>query len=97
MGYIQGCLLGNRSLEVADQSVPIRDRLASHFRTWSGQFERCIADAQNTGATTNPQHASILASFLLNGWEGLVLRMRVEKSDAPLKEFVVVVFGSLLV
>jgi len=32
----------------------------------------------------------------LNGWEGALLRMRVEQNDTPLNEFTAVVFGSLL-
>lgn len=96
-GYVRGCMLGNMSLEVADQSAAIRDRLATHFNTWSGLFEACIADAQNTGAVRNPLPAPLLAQFLLNSWEGALLRMRVEKSDAPLRQFIEVVFGSILV
>ena len=96
-GYVRGCLMGNLSLEVADQSAPIRDRLAVHFRTWSGLIEECIAEAQKTGAIRNRLPAQVLAQFLVNSWEGALLRMRVEKSDAPLKEFTEVVFGSLLV
>lgn len=96
-GYVRGCMLGNLSLEVADHSVCIRERLAAHFRTWSGLFEGCIAEAQKTGAIDNRLPAPLLAQFLLNSWEGALLRMRVVKSDAPLKEFVEVVFGSILV
>jgi TetR/AcrR family transcriptional repressor of nem operon len=95
-GYVRGCMLGNLSLEVADHSASIRNRLAVHFRTWSGLFEECIAEAQNTGAIANRLPAPLLAQFLLNSWEGALLRMRVEKSDAPLNEFAEVVFGSLL-
>lgn len=96
-GYVRGCMLGNLSLEVADQSASIRDRLAAHFRTWSGLLEQCIAEAQHTGAVGNRLPAPLLAQFLLNSWEGALLRMRVEKSDVPLNEFTEVVFGSLLV
>jgi TetR/AcrR family transcriptional repressor of nem operon len=96
-GYVRGCLLGNLSLEIADQSASIRDRLAVHFRTWSGLLAECIAEAQTTGAISNQQPAALLAQFLLNSWEGALLRMRVEKSDVPLKEFTEVIFGSLLV
>lgn len=96
-GYVRGCMLGNLSLEVADHSVCIRERLAAHFRTWSGLFEACIAEAQKTGAIDNRLPAPVLAQFLLNSWEGALLRMRVVKNDAPLKEFVEVVFGSILV
>ncbi|MFT3811982.1 MAG: TetR family transcriptional regulator C-terminal domain-containing protein [Acidovorax sp.] len=96
-GYARGCLLGNFSLEVADHSPLIRDRLAAHFQTWSGLLEGCIEQAQRTGALRNPMSAALLAQFLLNSWEGALLRMRAEKSDAPLNQFIEVVFGSLLV
>ncbi|RVU01191.1 TetR family transcriptional regulator [Novosphingobium umbonatum] len=96
-GYLRGCMMGNLSLEIADHSESIRDSLAAHFQTWSGLFEACIAQAQEAGAITNRQPAQLLAQFLLNSWEGALLRMRAEKSDAPLREFSEVVFGSLLV
>ncbi|MFV0368012.1 MAG: TetR family transcriptional regulator C-terminal domain-containing protein [Hyphomicrobiaceae bacterium] len=95
--YTRGCLLGNMSLEVADQSGAIRDRLAAHFGTWSRLIESCIAEAQATGAIRNPQPALLLAQFVLNSWEGALLRMRAEKSSAPLKQFTEVVFETLLV
>lgn len=96
-GYVRGCLMGNLSLEIADHSTSIRVSLAAHFQTWSGLFEACIAKAQETGAIASRQPASLLAQFLLNSWEGALLRMRAEKSDVPLREFTDVVFGSLLV
>ncbi len=96
-GYVRGCMLGNLSLEVADHSEMIRDRLTQHFRTWSDLFEACISEAQDSGAISNRTPAPLLAQFLLNSWEGALLRMRTEKSDAPLNEFIEVVFGSVLV
>ncbi|MEC9433152.1 MAG: TetR family transcriptional regulator C-terminal domain-containing protein [Pseudomonadota bacterium] len=96
-GFKGGCLMGNLSLEIADHSPAIRERLAAHFRTWAGLFETCIAEAQASGAIATTTPPAVLAAFLLNSWEGALLRMRVEKSDAPLKDFARVVFGSLLV
>ncbi|QSR20376.1 TetR/AcrR family transcriptional regulator [Novosphingobium sp. KA1] len=96
-GYVRGCLMGNLSLEIADHSDAIRDSLAAHFRTWSELFETCIAEAQETGTIACRLPASLLAQFLLNSWEGALLRMRTEKSDAPLREFTQVVFEALLV
>lgn len=95
-GFERGCLLGNMSLEVADHSTAIRERLAAHFATWSGLFATCIAEAQEAGAICNPQSSAVLAQFLLNSWEGALLRMRAEKSAVPLQQFVEVVFGSVL-
>lgn len=96
-GYKRGCLLGNLSLEVADHSVLIRDSLATHFRTWSRLFEACIAQAQIDGSISNRQPASLLAQFVLNSWEGALLRMRADRSTAPLTEFIDVVFKSVLI
>jgi TetR/AcrR family transcriptional repressor of nem operon len=40
--------------------------------------------------------ATLLARFVLNSWEGALLRMRAEKSDEPLLDFKTVVFDLLL-
>jgi TetR/AcrR family transcriptional repressor of nem operon len=95
--FTKGCLLGNFSAEAADHSVLLREHLVGQFAAWSQFFENCIAEAQDQGAISNQLPAAILGRFLLNSWEGALLRMRVEKSDAPLIEFKEMVFGKLLV
>jgi TetR/AcrR family transcriptional repressor of nem operon len=95
--YAKGCLMGNFSAEAADHSVRIRKLLAKHFRAWSSIFENCISDAQNQGAISSQFSAAALADFILNSWEGALLRMRVEKSDEPLMEFKKMIFGRLLI
>lgn len=96
-GYMKGCLMGNMSLEVADHSAAIRESLSKNFYTWSRLFETCIAEAQQDGSIQNRLPASQLAHFILNSWEGTLLRMRVEKNDQPLQEFLDVVFKSILI
>jgi len=96
-GYCRGCMLGNFSLEVSDHSPLMRERLAAHFQAWSRLFEDCIAQAQRAGTIRNRLPATMLAQFLLNSWEGALLRMRAEKRSAPLHDFMQVVFGALLV
>lgn len=95
-GFTRGCLLGNISAEVADHSALMREHLSKHFRSWSGFFETCILQAQNEGKVGRELPAGLLARFILNSWEGALLRMRAEKSDAPLIEFKDAVFGVLL-
>jgi TetR/AcrR family transcriptional repressor of nem operon len=95
--YTRGCLLGNLSAEVADHSTLIRGRLEQHLGGWSRFFEDCIAEAQKRGSIRNRLPAALLGRFVLNSWEGELLRMRAEKSDAPLLEFKKVIFGALLV
>jgi len=95
-GFARGCLLGNVSAEVADHSLLMREHLAGHFAAWGRFFEACIADAQEQGTIATRLPADLLGRFVLNSWEGALLRMRAEKSDAPLVEFKRVVFGVLL-
>ncbi|SFU25910.1 TetR/AcrR family transcriptional regulator [Paraburkholderia aspalathi] len=95
-GYTRGCVLGNFSAEAADHSALIRGSLTTHFRTWSKALEKCIAQAQEEGAIGSQFPAASLAGFILNSWEGTLLRMRAEKSDAPLMEFKSLIFGKLL-
>jgi TetR/AcrR family transcriptional repressor of nem operon len=96
VGFAKGCLLGNLSAEVADHSALMRERLAGHFAAWGHFFEICIAEAQEQGAVSDQLPAAMLGRFVLNSWEGALLRMRAEKSEAPLIEFKRVVFGKLL-
>lgn len=95
-GYAKGCLLGNLSAEVADHSPLVRERLAQYFDAWSRFLEKCIAEAQEQGTVSGEIPAAVLGRFVLNSWEGALLRMRAEKSDASLIEFKQVVFGSIL-
>lgn len=95
-GFVRGCLLGNFTAEIADHSPLMREHLVEHFGAWSHFFETCIAEAQEQGATDNKLSAALLGRFVLNSWEGALLRMRAEKSDAALVEFKQVIFGGLL-
>ncbi|MEA2914731.1 MAG: TetR/AcrR family transcriptional regulator, transcriptional repressor for nem operon [Bradyrhizobium sp.] len=95
-GFTKGCMLGNFSAESADHSLLLREHLVEHFDAWSRFFENCIAEAQEQGAVSEGISATVLGRFVLNSWEGALLRMRAEKSDAPLIEFKEVIFGRLL-
>ncbi|MFM0088807.1 TetR family transcriptional regulator C-terminal domain-containing protein [Paraburkholderia sediminicola] len=96
-GYARGCLIGNLSLEVADHSESIRAHLSGKFTVWTAALEDCIRQAQQDGSIKNPMPASLLAQFVLNSWEGALLRMRAEKGPGSLEVFRQVVFQSILV
>ncbi|MGO7017070.1 TetR family transcriptional regulator C-terminal domain-containing protein [Rhizobium leguminosarum] len=95
-GFVRGCLLGNISAEVADHSPLMREHLVKHFASWSDFFESCIAQAQEEGMIRNRLPAGLLARFILNSWEGALLRMRAEKSDEPLIDFKATIFNLVL-
>ncbi len=95
-GFIKGCLRGNFSAEAADHSELMRERLVKHFATWSRFFETCIAEAQQQGTIGDRFPAAVLGRFVLNSWEGALLRMRADKTATPLLEFRKILFGQIL-
>jgi len=95
-GFKKGCLIGNLSAEIADHSPLISQHLAQHLTTWSQVLERCLTQAKQQGDLKNPLPIALLSGFILNSWEGALLRMRVERSIQPLEEFKQVVFAYLL-
>jgi TetR/AcrR family transcriptional regulator, transcriptional repressor for nem operon len=97
MRYEQGCLLGNFSAELANQCPLIRARLAALFADWTHDIEAAISEAQRTAAISTNAHAGRLAIFLLDSYEGAILRARVEKSRHAFDAFMRVVFTQILV
>ncbi|GAA3972058.1 TetR family transcriptional regulator C-terminal domain-containing protein [Allohahella marinimesophila] len=92
--FRKGCLIGNFSSEMA-QNDEIRQRLASIYASWSRAVESCIQEAADKGRVRPGLAAGSIASFLLNAWEGSVLRAKVEQRRDPLDHFEQVVFASL--
>lgn len=96
LGYGRGCLLGNFSAELADQSPLIRERLAALSASWTGDIEDAVRDARTDGSISSGADPADLAAFLLDAYEGALLRARVEKSGAPLERFMTITFDRLL-
>jgi TetR/AcrR family transcriptional regulator, transcriptional repressor for nem operon len=94
--YGRGCLLGNFSAELADQSPPIRERLAALSASWTKDIEDAVRDAQADGSISSTTDPADLAAFLLDSYEGALLRARIEKSGAPLDRFRTIALGRLL-
>jgi TetR/AcrR family transcriptional regulator, transcriptional repressor for nem operon len=94
--YREGCLFGNLSQEMADQNDRFRVRLQEAVERWRDQFADCIQAAQDAGEISNQHSAKELAEFCLNSWEGALLQMKVTKSDAPLKNYIQFMFGTIL-
>lgn len=95
-GPIPGCLLGRFSLEIAADSPQLRKRISASFAHWQHAIAAVIEQAvaqKELPADTDPV---ALAGFVLNTWEGALLRSQADKSDAPLGAFIRYVFDGLL-
>jgi TetR/AcrR family transcriptional regulator, transcriptional repressor for nem operon len=90
-----GCLVGKLMAEVSGDAPRIRGALLNVLETWGEQISCAIAEGQVQGSIRKDLKAGELATFLIDSYEGAILRTRVEKSPRALKHFVKVVFSSL--
>ena len=95
-GYARGCLLGNFSIELSSQSPAIRDCLSTAFADWTASLAAVIAEAQRAGDVPETVAAGQLASFLIDAWEGAVMRAKLERNRGPLDVFLAVTFAKIL-
>jgi len=92
----KGCLVGNLSQEMADQSEAFRSRLEEIFESWVHRYAACLKQAQEAGEISPDMDVHELAEFWLNGWQGSILRAKTMRSAAPLRTFLGVMFGNIL-
>src|SRR6266581_6542727 len=93
--YLSGCMIGNMATEMADQSSLIREHLAMILAAWTRAIESCVKEAQADGSMRKDIDSKTIASFLLNAWEGTVMRGKVDKDRTALAAFEKVVFTTL--
>jgi TetR/AcrR family transcriptional regulator, transcriptional repressor for nem operon len=93
--YRAGCMIGNMSTEMPDQSVLLRERLAIVLAAWTRAIESCVREAQADGAIRRDLDARTVAAFLLNSFEGAVMRSKVDRDADAHTAFENVVFTAL--
>lgn len=93
--YSRGCLIGNLGQEMGALPECFRARLRATFEDWQRRLADCLAAAQQAGELAASADVAELAAFFWIGWEGAVLRAKLERSDVPLKLFAQFFFGGL--
>jgi len=91
-----GCLIGNLSQELADQSPSLRAQLDTVLTSWRERYAQLFREAQAVGELRADLDPQALADFYLNSFEGALLRAKVSKSPAPLRVFLTCMFDSVL-
>jgi TetR/AcrR family transcriptional repressor of nem operon len=95
-GAIPGCMMGRFSLEIAEESPQLRKQISATFDHWQHTIATVIGQAVAQKELPAGTDSELLAGFLLNSWEGALLRSQAEKSNAALETFMRYVFDGLL-
>ncbi len=86
--YTEGCLLGNCSVEMSGINPLYAKKISDEFTKWEAELATCIQLGKEDGSILNPKEASKLAAYILNSWEGALLRMKSDKSDEAMRIFI---------
>ncbi len=93
--YTGGCLISNLGAELDDSPI-CRETLQSSMNAYLQGLTAVVASAQGAGEIRGDVEASELASLLSDAWDGAVIRMKVQKSLAPLRQVLDRFLGGLL-
>jgi TetR/AcrR family transcriptional regulator, transcriptional repressor for nem operon len=85
--FRRGCLVGNLGQEMGALPEPFRARLMAVFADWQVRVEACLEAARKAGEIPQNADCRRLAEVFWIGWEGAVLRAKLEQNAAPLKAY----------
>ncbi len=85
--FRRGCLVGNLGQEMAVLPESHRKRLREVFVDWEVRTAKCLREAQAAGEIKDDIDCSSLAAFFWIGWEGAVLRAKLEGGPDALHTF----------
>ena len=86
-GFRRGCLVGNLGQEMGALPESFRVQLEGVFLDWQARTAACLAEAQRAGEIAARHDCAALAQFFWIGWEGAVLRAKLDRSEAPLQVY----------
>lgn len=92
----KGCLIGNLSQEMSDQSEIMRAHLEEVMNRWRNRFAQCIKEGQDAHEISSRIDHVKLAEFFQSAWHGAILRAKTTKTTEPLIAFMEVMFDQLL-
>jgi len=92
----RGCLIGNLSQEMADQSETLRQSLSHIMSKWRDLFASCIEEGQSRGEIKSSFSPHAMAELFLSGLEGAIMRAKTTKCVEPLDVFIDLMFNNVL-
>ena len=94
--YTGGCPIGNLAQEMGDLSPAFRQKLKEAIDMMAEAYTRVLAEAQEARKISKNLDVKEAAYFIVAGWHGAIIQMKLKKSIAPLKNHRKFVFEHIL-
>ncbi|HSB34508.1 MAG TPA: TetR family transcriptional regulator C-terminal domain-containing protein [Nitrospirota bacterium] len=91
-----GCPIGNLSQEMGDLNPAFRKKLEEIFQMIVAPVEKLLQEAQKRDELSKKVKTREMADFIVNSWEGAILRMKVQKNPDALCLFDKMIFDGFL-
>jgi TetR/AcrR family transcriptional repressor of nem operon len=91
-----GCPIGNLAQEMGDLSPAFRQKLWEAIDMMIDAYSRVLAAAQKDGKVLKSLDIRKTASFIVAGWHGAIIQMKLTRSLAPLKNHRKFIFDHIL-
>lgn len=95
-GPYSGCFLGNFSQEIGNTNEFLSSVVNQGFNRTKKLYVDCLKEAQAVGELDSEQDTASLAEFIINSWQGVLLRSKSAKNEEALKSFNDQIFNRLL-
>ena len=86
-GFRRGCLVGNLGQEMGGLPEAYRAQLVEVLEDWQRRLALCLEAAKQAKEIPAEADCASSAAFFWIGWEGAVLRAKLERKATPLKVF----------
>lgn len=85
--FTRGCLVGNLGQEMGALPEAYRKQLMDVLADWQRRTAQCLVAARKSHQIDERLECDLLAAFFWIGWEGAVLRAKLERNCLPLRTF----------
>ena len=96
-GTERKCLVAKMALDHANLSDPIQSCVKRGFDSWRNVVAQCLEQAKEAGELEEGEDTVRLADFLNSAWEGVMVRMQVDRDLTVVDSFIELVFERVLV
>ncbi|HWK69832.1 MAG TPA: TetR family transcriptional regulator C-terminal domain-containing protein [Burkholderiaceae bacterium] len=91
-----GCLIGNLSLELANNSDGVRSTLTHILGKWEAAIAACIKEASSNAGSSKRRDAHQLAAIMIDSFEGATLRSKIERNGNAFQRFIDITLPHIL-